>query len=156
MTLEDHYNRFFERLQNNEVGVDLADGAVDVKVALLDDQHSPDLGDDATWDDISSDEITNTSANDDGYSAGGETLSNKSINVDTTERTVDFDADDVNWTDSTIDARYAVVYNADPSSDSDKDLIMLIDFEEEKSSENADFTIEWNADGLHRIDSDPA
>jgi len=153
MTSEDVYNRFFQRLQNNEVGNDLEDSTVDVNVALLDAGHTPDLGDHATFSDVSEDEITNTEASDTGYTQGGETLTTKTITVDTEDRNVDFDADDVTFTDSTIDARYVVVYHAEPGDETDQDLIALFDLGEEKSSENADFTIEWSDNGIYRGDS---
>lgn len=153
MTSEDVYNRFNERLQNNSVGNNIADEEIDVNVALLDEQHSPDLGDHATFSDVSDDEITNTAASDTGYTQGGQTLTGKILNVDTDDRNVDFDADDVTFSDSTIDARYVVVYHAEPADETDQDLILLVDLGEEKSSENADFTIEWSDDGIWRFDS---
>ena len=153
MTSEDVYNRFFQRLQNNEVGNDLESDTVDVNVALLDESHSPDLGNHATFSDVSADEITNTDASDDGYTQGGQTLTTKTITVDTAERNVDFDADDVTFSDSTIDARYVLVYHAEPAEETDQDLIALFDLGEEKSSENADFTIEWSDNGIYRGDS---
>lgn len=156
MTLEDMYNRFFERLQNGTITNNLEDGTVDVNVALLDDSYTPNLGGHASFADVSADEITNTTANDSGYTQGGATLTSKSITVDTTNRVVDFDADDVTFTNSTIDARYVVVYHADPADEVDQDLIALIDLEEIKSSENADFTIEWSANGIWRVDTNPA
>lgn len=156
MTLEDMYNRFFERLQDGTITNNLADGTIDVNVALLDDSYTPDLGGHSSFADVSADEITNTTANDSGYTQGGTTLTNKTINVDTTNRVVDFDADDISFTNSTIDARYVVVYHANPSNEADQDLIALIDLEEVKSSENADFTIEWSADGIWRVDTNLA
>lgn len=153
MTLEKMYNDFFRRLQQNEVGNDLA--SVNVNVALLDASHTPDVANNASWADISTNEITNTTASDTGYTAGGQTLSNVTITADATSRNVDFDADNVEWTSSTIDAGYAVVYHAAPSTDADKDLIMLVDFEGEQSSQDASFTIEWDSAGIYRVDTNP-
>lgn len=155
MVVSDIYNEFPYRLQTNDVSEDLTDSGNDVYVALLDDSHSPDLGEDAVFDDVSADEITETGANDDGYTAGGETISNFSITSDSADRVVDADGDDVTWSDSTIDAGYAVVYNDADGTETNQDLIMLIDFEGEQSSENADFTIEWDSDGIYRFSTDP-
>lgn len=155
MTVEDIYNPFFDRLQKNQVGNDLSASGTDVRVALLDASHTPDVANNASYADVSANEITNTGSNDSGYTSGGKLLSNKSITADAGNRNVDFDADNVQWTSSTIDAGYAVVYHASPSTDTDKDLILLVDFEGEESSSNASFTIDWDSNGIYRVDTNP-
>lgn len=154
MVLEDIYNEFFARAQNGNLAQDLTTDQPNL--ALLDASHTPDVANHASWADVSADEITNTTSNDSGYTAGGQTITNFTITADSANRNVDADGDDVTWTNSTIDAGYAVVYNATPSTDADKDLIMLVDFEGEQSSDSAEFTVSWDSAGIYRVDTNPA
>lgn len=154
MVVEDIYNEFPNRLQTGAVAEDLNTTAPNV--ALLDASHSPDVANNATWADVSANDISNTGSNSSGYSLGGKQLTNFSITADSANRNVDADGDDVTWSSSTIDAGYAVVYNNGPSTDADKDLIMLVDFEGEQSSSSAEFTISWDTAGIWRFDTNPA
>lgn len=149
MPTEDIYNEFPNRLQSGSVGQDL--NSADIKVALLTSSHTPAPESNASWADVSANEASGT-----GYTAGGQTISNFSVTADSGNRLVTADGDDVEWTNSTIDASYAVVYNASPSTDSNKDLIMLIDFGGQESSENASFTIQWDSNGIYEFDTNPA
>lgn len=156
MTVEDIYNPFFARLQDNTVTDDLSDGTnTDLKVALLDASHTKDVANNAVWGDVSANEITNTGANDSGYTAGGQALTNPTLTADAASRNVDFDGDDIEWTSSTIDAGYAVLYNDTPSA-GNKTLILNVDFEGTESSNNASFIIEWDTNGIYRVDTNPA
>lgn len=71
-----------------------------------------------------------------GYTAGGETLTGATITLSGTTAFVDF-ADAV-WSSATITARGALIYN---SSKADR-AIAVLDFGEDKSSSNGDFTIQ--------------
>ena len=66
--------------------------------------------------------------------------------MSTNGRVTALDADDVTWSNSTITAAYAVVYDADSGK-----LICLIDFDGEEESSDGDFTIEWHADGIFKL-----
>jgi hypothetical protein len=61
-----------------------------------------------------------------------------------------FDADDVVWTSSTITARGAVLYK-DTGTPSTSPLICYIDFGSNKSSNGADFTIQWSSSGILKL-----
>lgn len=149
MTLHDKYANAPLRAYQGLV-TDLSDDAgTDIKVALLDAAHIPALDTHATWADVSPDEVTGTN-----YTAGGESLANMTYTA--SGRVVTFDADDVVWADSTIDAGYAVVYDDTPAADADKSLLTLVDFEGTESSESGNFTIEWSASGIFQIDTNPA
>lgn len=113
-----------------------------IKVMLLADSYVPDLDTHEFLSQADSHEISGS-----GYTAGGATLSNKSTTVDTTDNEGVFDADDVVWTNATITARYALIYK-DTGSASTSPLIGYIDFGANQSSQNADFTIQWNAEGI--------
>ena len=71
----------------------------------------------------------------DGYTAGGLTLTSPVISTDGTTGLVDFA--DATWTEATITARGALVYNA---SKSNKALAVL-DFGSDKTSTDGNFTV---------------
>lgn len=78
---------------------------------------------------------TNEVANGNGYTTGGKLLTSPVISLDGTTAIVDFA--DVTWTESTITARGALIYN---SSKSNK-AIAVLDFGADKVSTASDFTV---------------
>lgn len=112
-----------------------------IKVALLTDSYSPDQETDTHFDDVDTDEVSSG----DGYTSGGETISNASSSADDLVHTLD--GDDVSWTESTITARYGVIYK-DTGTASTSPLVAYIDFEENKSSSDGTFQIAWGSDGI--------
>lgn len=74
-----------------------------------------------------------------GYTAGGETLSPVNPTLDGSTAVLDFA--DVTWSSATITARGALIYN---SSQGDR-AVAVLDFGENKSSSNGDFTIVFPA-----------
>lgn len=154
MTLHDKYEAAPRRAYEGAV-TDLGDGGTDLRVALLDINHEPNLTGHAAWSDVSADEITNTASNDTGYAAGGMALSTVTWASDGTGVT-QLSAGEITWETSTIDAGYAVVYDNTPATASDKTLLTLVDFEGEESSEDGDFTIDWDAvNGIFQINTSP-
>lgn len=124
----------------------LMDGSLDlandtIKVMLVTSSYSPDADLHDFKDDVTG-EVSGA-----GYTAGGEALSNKSVTQDNTDDEGVFDADDVTWSNSTITARGAVIYK-DTGVAGTSPLICYIDFGADKSSDNADFTIQWNSEGI--------
>lgn len=81
-----------------------------------------------------------------GYTAGGRTLANKSLTY--ANRVTTFTADPVEWTNSTITARYAVIYDDTPVANADKRLIGWIDLGSDRISSEGTFRINWNASGI--------
>ena len=82
-----------------------------------------------------------------GYAAGGKALTNKSVTEDNINDRAEFDADDSTWPVATITARAAVIYK-DTGVASTSPLIAYIDFGEDFSTSGADFTVEWDSDGI--------
>ena len=115
-------------------------------LALMADSYSPSRDTDDSWDDISADETSGVN-----YDAGGKEIQN--VTVTSTDNVTTIDGDDVTWDDSTIDARYAVVYDAEPADDADKKLLFLIDFGELLQSDEGEFTVSWDAAGIGEIDA---
>ena len=117
-----------------------------IKVALLTNSYTPDQDAHNYYDDVVANEVTGT-----GYTAGGNTLANKTNNYNSATNVIVLDADDTTWSSSTITARYAVVYDATPALNADKPLIGYVDFGSDQSSSNGNFTITWDATGIVRI-----
>ena len=115
----------------------------DIRVALLTSSYTPDL-DHAFFDEVSANEVSGT-----GYTAGGAALTGKVIADDDAGDRAYFDADDVVWANSTITARYAVIYK-NTGVQATSPLIDYIDFGSDRESSGADFRIEWNALGIHQ------
>jgi len=135
------YNIFKHNLMAGLVDLE-GSGSHDIKVALLTNSHSFNA-DHKYWTDISSNEVSGT-----GYTAGGKSLSNKTVVQDDANDLAYFDADDVTWSSSTITARYAVLYDNTLAT---KDLIACFDFGSDKSSSNGDFTLQWDSNGILKL-----
>jgi|TARA_R100001163_G_C5064430_1_gene202047 hypothetical protein len=95
---------------------------------------------------ITANEISASGTN---YTTGGATLTNVAISTDGT--TAIFDADNVSFSNATISAQAALIYNANNSNSS----IAVLDFGGVKTSTNGTFELQFpNADatnGLIRI-----
>lgn len=113
-----------------------------IKVALCTSSYTPNQDTHDYYDDI-----TNEVANGNGYSTGGATLGTKT-NTYTADGNINkFDAADTVWSDSSITARYAIIYCSTGTA-STSALIGYVDFGEDKVSASGTFTITWNADGI--------
>ena len=127
----------------------LGDGAIDwltdtIKVMLVTSAYTPDQDAHDFKDDITN-EISGT-----GYTAGGAALASKTNTQDDTDDEGVQDAADTVWSGATFTTRGAVIYK-DTGTPSTSPIIAYIDFGEDKSPSGADFTIEWNAEGIINI-----
>lgn len=117
-----------------------------IKVALVTSSYTPNIDTEDFFDDVSSYEVSGT-----GYTAGGPTLANKSITVDTGNDWATFDADDVALTNVTVsNVRYLVIYKS-TGTPSTSPLIAVIDLAANKSAAGDTFTIQWSANGILRF-----
>ena len=132
------YNSFKKSQMDNPVDLLTAD----VKLALLTSGYTPDIDAHDNFDDVQASEASGT-----GYTAGGQSLANKTVTQDNTDNEGVFDADDVTWSGSTITARYAVLY-VDTGVAGTSRLIAYYDFGSDQSSSSADFTVQFNAEGV--------
>jgi len=124
----------------------LGDGTIDMdgdtfKIILLGSGYTPDAAH-SQYSNISGNEL----ANGNGYTTGGQTLSN--VVWSRTTGTVKFDATDPVWTAATFDARYAAIYDDTVANDL---LVCLIDFGALKSVSAGTFTIVFHADGIFTL-----
>lgn len=127
---------------------DLGASGTTINVALLTSSYTPDLSAHEVFGDVNGNEVTE--ANSTGYTAGGQAVANKSLSE--TGGITSFDGDNVTWAGSTITASYAVLYE-DTGDASTSSVITMIDFEGQESSEDGDFTIEWDDAGVFEIDA---
>jgi len=120
-----------------------------IKVALVTEGYTPDQDSHQYFDDV-----TNELPTGNGYVAGGQTIAGQTLFTDNTDNEAVADGDDVTWPDSTIEARYAIMYisTGDPAT---SPLIACIDFGSNKETSAQDFVIEWNSEGFLNA-SDPA
>lgn len=133
--------QFFNSFKN-----DLMSGAINligdtIKVMLVTASYVPDIDTDTKRS-----HVTNESSGT-GYVSGGAALDNKTLTQDdVNDRTV-FEADNVEWVSSSINARGAVLYKSTGAAASDP-LIAYIDFGETKISTDGQFLITWDANGI--------
>lgn len=114
-----------------------------IKVMLLSSSYAPNQDGHDYVDDVLANQVTGT-----GYTIGGAALTGKTVTYDAATNTVKFDANDVTWPNSTITARYAVVYDDSGATDATKPLIAYFDFTTDRASSNGEFVIRWGADGI--------
>lgn len=78
----------------------------------------------------------NSEVKGDGYSSGGKSLKNKKVIKDSKENTLSLCAENISWEDSSIKARYGILY------DKDKDIsLCLIDFGKTEETVEGSFNI---------------
>lgn len=135
------YNNAREALLNGDI--DLTSDTI--KVALVTASYTPDQDAHDAWDDVSANEVSSS-----GYTAGGATLSSKTVTQDNTNDRAVFDAADVSWTGVTFSTRYGVVYK-DTGTPATSLLIALLDWGSTKSPSAENFSLTWDANGILRL-----
>lgn len=135
------YGRMFLAAFNKEIDWD----SDTIKVMLCTSAYTPDQDVHDYKNDVTN-EVTGT-----GYTAGGVTLTNKTITYTNSTNKITMDADDVQWTNSTITARTAVIYDATPGTDATRPLIGYQQSDTDITSTNSNFDIQWNASGIIEI-----
>ena len=128
-----------------------------IKVALFNDTHAFDITD-TTWADIKANEITGT-----GYSEGGATLTHTGAKLVETPATGLYsfgeNADDTEWSASTLTAYNAVVYKYIDDAgvpDDASPILASIAFGAAKSTIDDIFKITWPATGIFRFRVNPS
>lgn len=107
-----------------------------IKVALCTTTYSPNYDTHGVYADLTN-QTTGT-----GYTAGGITLTSKTITQDTTNDWWTFDAADVTWSSASFSFRYAIIYDDTAAS---KPLIAAIDFGSTQTATAQDLTIKWES-----------
>ena len=132
------FNKF--KMEALKGSIDLSSDTI--KVMLMSSAYTPNISTDLFVSNISAYQIKAP-----GYTAGGKTIANAIVIQDNADNDGVFDGDDVTWSNSSIKARYAVVYK-DSGTPGTSPLISFIDFGADRSSLNEAFTISWNAEGI--------
>lgn len=114
-----------------------------IKVALTTSSYTPDQDSHDEYADI-----TNQVANGNGYTTGGATLGSPTLTYTSGSNLWTFDGSDVQWTSSSFSAAYAVIYD---DTATNKDLLILQNFDGTSTTTNATFAIAWNASGIGTI-----
>lgn len=135
------YGQFIGKALNKEIDWDTDD----IKVMLVGSAYSPNQDTHDYLDDVVGNEVSGT-----GYTAGGVSLTGKTNTYDAATNTIVLDAADVTWPNSTVTARYAVIYNNSGASNATKPLIAYVDFVSDQSSTAGNFTITWDPAGIVR------
>lgn len=118
----------------------------DIRVMLVSSSYSPNQDAHDYLDDVVGFEVSGT-----GYVAGGQALSGKTVTKDDVNNVIILDGADVTWANSTITARYAVVYDNTGATNAAKPLIGYVDLVSDQASNAGNFTIQWDATGILRI-----
>jgi hypothetical protein len=132
------YNSFKRDIQNGSIDLDTDT----IKIMLVTSSYSANIDTHTKRSDITN-EVTGA-----GYTPGGATLANKSVTADNTNDRGVFDADDVNWSGSTITARGAVLYKSRGGAASADELVGYIDFGSDYTSTAGNFTIAFSSSGV--------
>ncbi len=120
---------------------DVSVGDHTIKCALLTSNYTPNQQTHQNWFVIDDFEVSG-----DGYIAGGVTLSDITLTV-IAGAIFRFWASECSWANSTITARYAVIYDSTSGY-----LLSYVDFGEDKVSSNGLFKIDFNdTDGIFQI-----
>lgn len=85
-----------------------------------------------------------------GYSPGGAPLLGAGVVEDPTTHIPKLVGNSVEWENSTLSARYAVLYK-DTGDSTTSPLIALFDFNAIQQSLNGTFTVQWHEDGILQL-----
>lgn len=110
----------------------------DIKLMLLTEAYVPDKLNHKVLADVVGNETAGS-----GYTAGGQTITNRTIA--TVDDTVYFNGDDVAWLESSVEARYAVIYD---NTKVNKPLLLCLDFGKTKTSSNNIMQIRFGEAGI--------
>lgn len=141
MSIPHLYGKFHQSLLNGEISV-----AHNWMATLHTSAYTPDI--DAHQYQSS---LTSELATGNGYTAGGLLLESKVLAYDATNDTAWVDCDDLEWPESTLTARYCVISDVNSGAAATNPLVGYIDFEANKSSDNAPFKVTINAAGILRL-----
>jgi hypothetical protein len=135
----------------NSAKRDLQNGAIDlntddIKVMLVS-GYTPNQDTHTKRSDVTG-EITGT-----GYTAGGKSLTTKTMTQDNTNNRGTFDADDLVWATSTLSATGAVFYKSRGGLASADELLYFMDFGATLSSTGGDFKVTMPAAGIIQFNS---
>lgn len=147
-------NMFIDAFDATQLAIDLS--LTSHKIALVDNNETPNFDTDTGWTDLSANEVSGT-----GWAAGGVTLATAASGGTSTSPTLTispsgtamYDMSDISVASTTLtDAEAAVIYADALAGDN---LIVLIDFGSAFSTTAGTFGIQWAATGVFTVDFTP-
>lgn len=116
-----------------------------IKVSLHTSSYTPDQDAHDYYNDVSA-EVSHAN-----YAAGGATLANKTVTLDTANDRVEFgNSVATSWSNVSFTARYAVIYQSTGSAATSL-LLGYVDFGGDETVSSGTFTITWDAEGILQI-----
>ena len=115
-----------------------------IKVMLVTSDYTPDVDNHKYKSDVTHE------ASGDGYTAGGEEITNRAMVEDDTNDLAKATADNVTFKDVSITARGAVIYH-DTGDDTTSELIAYLDFGADQTVTDSDFELQWDENGIFTI-----
>jgi hypothetical protein len=111
----------------------------DLYVALVGSGYKPKATDEF-WSDVKAHEVTGA-----GYTANGQALTSKVVTDSEATHTMRLAAANLVWSDSTITARYGILYDRTPATDETRPLLVYIDFGvPDMHSDDGAFRVNWD------------
>lgn len=118
-----------------------------VKTSLHSNSYTPDQDLDDFFNDVSASELAASG----GYTAGGVTLTTKTLTYDSTSNEARLDADDASWTSATFSSYFAVTYTTTGGTSATNPLMGYVDFGGVETVTSGTFTIVWDATGVLKV-----
>lgn len=116
-----------------------------IKMMLVTSVYTPNIDTHTKRSDVTNEVVGN------GYTAGGITLSGKTVTQNNTTNKADFDADNITIPNATISARGGVIYKSRGGLATADELIAYVDFNSDIISTGGDFIITFDALGVLNI-----
>lgn len=96
-------------------------------------------------------DATNELATAGGYTAGGQALAGKTFNYTAGTNVRTFDANDVQWTSTTLTWRHLILHDRTPATDATRPLILFQSSDTNIVSTGGNTDIVWHANGVFTI-----
>lgn len=136
-----YYGLFFESLLNKEIAI----STDALKLMLCTNLYVPSQDTHRYKSDVVN-EVIGT-----GYVAGGVLCGSVVVSYDSPSNTTSFIAANGVWANSTLTARYAVLYDSTPATDAVRPLIGYVDFGADVATTTGTFSVVWDASGVGAV-----
>ena len=143
MAIAKMYGNFLLKSLNKEVS--LTTGSKGLKLMLCTSDYVPNQDTDMYKSSVTNEVVGKE------YTEKGIALTNVTVTYDSDTNTIKVDGDDITLANSTITARYAVIYDSASGVEATMPLIAYIDFETDQISSNGSFVITFDASGIFTI-----
>ncbi|MBU3112120.1 hypothetical protein [Clostridium lacusfryxellense] len=143
MAIAKMYGQCLLKALNKEVN--LGNGATGLKLMLCTSAYVPNQETHIYKNSITN-EVVGT-----GYTSGGIAISSVTVAYDGSTNTITVDGADITLANSTITARFGIIYDSTSGVATTMPLIAYIDFETDQISSNGSFIITFDANGIFTV-----